>query len=92
MKLLDCPRVGPRPLQEFVFGGEVRPMPDPSSASDAEWADYVFHRNGEPGVRQEWWYHPASGTWFIAEHDTVNDQFLRTYPYGEAEAPRADGT
>ena len=66
MKLLTCPINGPRPLQEFSFGGEVRPMPDPKSATDVEWADYVFNREGEPGVRREWWYHLASGTWFIA--------------------------
>ena len=29
MKLLTCPINGPRPVSEFVYGGEVRPMPDP---------------------------------------------------------------
>ena len=48
-------------------------MPDASSASDAQWADYVFNRQGEPGIRQEWWYHVASGTWFIAERDNLKD-------------------
>jgi sarcosine oxidase subunit delta len=79
MKLLHCPINGPRPLAEFSFGGELRPMPDTAKATDAEWADYVFNRQGEPGVRKEWWYHLASGTWFIAERDNVNDDFLRTY-------------
>ena len=61
-------------------------MPNPDAASDAEWADYVFNRNGAPGVRAEWWYHLPSGTWFIAERDTLRDEFLRTYLYGvEAE-------
>ena len=86
MKLLTCPINGPRPLQEFVFGGEVRPMPDPRQASDAAWADYVFNRTGEPGVRREWWYHAPSGTWFVAERDNTNDVFLRTYLYGAAGA------
>jgi sarcosine oxidase subunit delta len=88
MKLLTCPINGPRPLSEFVYGGEVRPMPDAAAASDAQWADYVFNRRGEPGVHQEWWYHLASGTWFIAERDNVSDQFLRTYLY--ADRPPAD--
>jgi sarcosine oxidase subunit delta len=83
MKLLNCPVNGPRPLSEFVFGGEVRGMPDPTAATDAAWADYVFNRAGEPGVRAEWWYHSASGTWFIAERDVLNDVFLRTYLYGQ---------
>ena len=47
--------------------------------SDAEWADYVFNRDGAPGVKREWWYHLASGVWFIAEHDTLRDEFVRTY-------------
>lgn len=82
MKLLHCPNVGERPLQEFIFGGEVRPMPDPDAATDAEWADYVHNRSGEPGVRREWWYHIASGSWFIAERDTMRDEFIRSYHYG----------
>jgi len=85
MKLLRCPINGLRPLQEFAFGGEVRPMPDPDTASDAEWANYVFNRSGEPGVRAEWWYHIPSGVWFIAERDTLKDEFLRTYLYGGQE-------
>lgn len=79
MKLLNCPLNGPRPLQEFSFGGEVRPMPNPETINDLAWANYVFNRNGEPGIKQEWWYHIASGTWFIAERDTVRDIFVRTY-------------
>lgn len=82
MKLLTCPINGPRPLQEFAFGGEVRTMPDAQTAPDADWADYVFNRTGEPGMRREWWYHVPSGTWFVAERDNLNDVFLRTYLYG----------
>ena len=81
MKIIPCPINGPRPAQEFHFGGEVRDMPDPDSASDEEWADYVFHRSGEPGIKREWWYHIPSGTWFIAERDNVRDEFVKTYLY-----------
>ncbi len=88
MKIIECPINGPRPLQEFHFGGEVRPMPDPETVNDGQWADYVFHRSGEPGVKREWWYHVPSGTWFIAERNNVTDQFVRTYLYG---AEPADG-
>ncbi len=88
MKIIHCPINGPRPLQEFHYGGELRVMPDPTQATDAEWAEYVFHRSGEPAVKQEWWYHVPSGTWFIAERDNRTDEFLRTYLYG---AESADG-
>ena len=79
MKILECPVNGPRPIQEFLFGGEVREMPDPASVGDEQWADYVFNRRGEPGIKKEWWYHLPSGTWLIAERDTVKDEVLRTY-------------
>lgn len=79
MKIIHCPINGPRPAQEFHFGGELRPMPDPHHVTDEQWADYVFNRAGEPGVKHEWWYHIASGTWFVAEREVVTDTFLRTY-------------
>jgi sarcosine oxidase subunit delta len=85
MKLITCPVNGPRSLQEFAFGGEVRPMPDPGASSDAEWADYVFNRSCAPGVQKEWWYHVPSGVWFIAERDTEKDEFLKTYLPGQTE-------
>ena len=82
MKIIECPMNGPRPLQEFHFGGEIRNMPDAGAVGDGQWADYVFNRRGEPGVKCEWWYHVPSGTWFIAERDNRTDEFLRTFLYG----------
>ena len=83
MKTIHCPINGVRPLQEFVYGGELRRCPDPAALSDNEWTDYLFNRSGEPGIAQEWWYHVPSGTWFIAERDTLKDEFVRTYLYGQ---------
>jgi sarcosine oxidase subunit delta len=80
MKLIPCPLNGPRPADEFVYGGEVRAMPDPAACGDADWARYVFHRSGAPGIKQEWWCHTPSGYWFIAERDTLNDEFVTSYP------------
>ena len=79
MKLLSCPFHGLRPIAEFAFGGEHRTMPDPTSCSDAEWATYIYHRKGAPGVKKEWWYHIPSGTWLIAERNTLTDEVLATY-------------
>lgn len=81
MKILTCPINGPRPIQEFTWGGEFRVMPDPDQATDAEWSDYVFNRANAPGIKKEWWNHTASGVWFIAERDTEKDQIIRTYLY-----------
>ncbi len=82
MKLLRCPINGLRPVSEFFYWGEMREAPDPDAATDAAWADYVFNRNGAPGVKREWWYHVPSGVWFVAERDTVRDEVRRTYLYG----------
>ncbi len=84
MKLLQCPMNGLRPLAEFIFGGEQRDMPDAASCSDQEWAAYVHYRDNAPGIKKEWWYHSPSGTWFIAERNTMTDQVLSTYLYGKA--------
>lgn len=86
MKLMNCPINGLRPVSEFHYAGEVRPMPDPDVCSDEQWADYVFNRNGAPGVKQEWWLHVPSGVWFIAERDTLRDHVLRTFLHGEERA------
>lgn len=83
MKILTCPINGPRPIQEFHYGGEVREAPEPDAVNDEQWADYVFHRAGEPGVKKEWWYHIASSVWFIAERDNVTDELVRTYLWGQ---------
>ena len=88
MKLLKCPINGLRPVSEFVYGGELREMPDPDRCSDADWADYVFNRLGETGIKLEWWCHTASGVWFIAERDTTLDLVLRTFLY-QASAEHA---
>ncbi|MBI1398164.1 MAG: sarcosine oxidase subunit delta [Betaproteobacteria bacterium] len=82
MKLLRCPVNGARPVSEFVYGGEVREMPG-DACTDAEWADYVFNRSGIPGVKIEWWYHVASGTWFLAKRDVAADHVLQTWLPGE---------
>jgi len=84
MKLLNCPINGLRPVEEFAYGGELRAQPDTAACTDAEWADYVFHRNAAPGLKQEWWYHVPSGTWFVAERNTMTDRVERTYLWGEA--------
>ena len=90
MKLMTCPINGRRAISEFAYGGEVREMPDPASATDEAWADYVFNRSGVPGVKKEWWCHTPSGVWFIAERDTTTDTILRTYLYQPAGSARPE--
>jgi sarcosine oxidase subunit delta len=90
MKILNCPLNGPRNISEFVWGGEVKPMPDPATVSDRDWAAFVFLENNEAGVVREWWCHVPTSYWFIAERNTVTDEFVRTYPAGELFKGRVD--
>ena len=83
MKIMPCPLNGSRNISEFVCGGEVEEMPEPSSSEDREWAEYVFKHHNRRGVVREWWCHIATAYWFIAERDTVKDEIIRTYEASE---------
>ena len=90
MKIMNCPLNGPRNISEFVWGGEVKPMPDDSGLSDRQWAEYVFLENNKAGVVREWWCHVPTSYWFIAERNTVTDEIVKTYPASEVFTARVD--
>ena len=90
MKIINCPLNGPRNASEFIWGGEVKDMPDPDSADAAAWADYVFLQENQAGVVREWWCHVPTAFWFIAERDTRTDEILRAYPARELYRERRD--
>ena len=83
MKLIPCPDLGPRPRNEFDYGGEVRPLP--LTVGIDEWPEYVFNRQGNPGILREWWYHRPTGSWFVFERDTQLDEFLSCIPIKEVQ-------
>ncbi len=88
MKFMHCPLNGPRNISEFVYGGEVRDMPDPNCVSDAVWAEHVFLENNTRGVVREWWMHVATAYWFIAERNTATEKIVRTYPSSDIFSDR----
>ena len=83
MKIMNCPLNGARNISEFVYGGEVKDMPNHQTCSDKEWADYVFYSDNTIRVVKEWWFHSPSGYWFIAERHTASDEILKTYDSSE---------
>jgi len=87
---MSCPLNGLRNISEFVYGGEVKAMPDAATCSDREWAQYVFFSDNAAGVVREWWQHSASGYWFIAERNTVTDEILKTYDPSELYRERME--
>lgn len=78
MKILKCPLNGPRNISEFAWGGEVKAAPNPDSATDAEWIDYLFLEENIAGEIYEWWLHVPSTNWFIARRNTITDEIIET--------------
>ena len=81
---------GPRNISEFICGGEVEQMPDPTTGSDHEWAEYLFIENNLKGVVREWWMHVPTSYWFIAERNTETEEIIKTYPASELYRQRVD--
>lgn len=79
MKLLTCPMNGPRNISEFQYLGPFRPMPEPDTTSDADWAQYLFRAENRRGKTLEWWRHTPSNYVFLAERDTGSGAVLRTF-------------
>ena len=92
MKIMNCPLNGPRNISEFVYGGQVKTMPDHTLSSDSAWAEYVFYEKTEIGLVLEWWLHSPSSYWFIAERHNASDDILRTYDPSELFSERVDFT
>jgi sarcosine oxidase subunit delta len=62
--LLTCPNCGPRPADEFRYGGEILPAPGGSNL---------------PGPQRERWYHRLGcHRWLVAERDVRTNEVLHT--------------
>ncbi|MGB1237697.1 MAG: sarcosine oxidase subunit delta [Pseudomonadales bacterium] len=92
MKMINCPLNGLRNSNEFVYGGEVKEMPDPNRCTDREWAEFTFFHDNSVGVVTEWWLHAPSSYWFIGERHTGSDEMLRTYDPSERFNERVEYT
>jgi sarcosine oxidase subunit delta len=87
MLLIRCPVcMMQRPECEFRHAGEAhvaRPA-NPDLATDAAWADYLYHRSNPKGVIAERWRHVhGCGRFFNALRHTVSDRILATYSSGQ---------
>ena len=90
MKIINCPLNGPRNAQEFVYGGDVDPHPNPHFISEDDWASYVFIEKNISGKVREWWCHIPTAYWFIAERDTALDEISRTFDPSEIFKERVE--
>ena len=90
MKIMNCPLNGPRNISEFVYGGNVTDMPEPSTCSEREWAAYLFMEENKKGIVKEWWMHVATSYWFIVERNTASNEIIKTYPAAEVYKQRVN--
>jgi sarcosine oxidase, subunit delta len=82
---LPCPHCGPRDELEFTWGGEAHlQRPEPATATDDAWRDYLYTRRNPAGVHHERWCHTyGCGQWFHLARDTVTHRVERAYPITE---------
>jgi sarcosine oxidase subunit delta len=74
--LLPCPTCGPRPVDEFSWGGELTTRPAPG-CDDRELFRTLYMKRNVAGPQQEWWFHSAGcREWFTAERDTRTNEVL----------------
>ena len=75
MMLIRCPWCGPRGAEEFHYTGELKPRPDPDSATPQEWRDYLYLPANPCGPVTETWYHRMGcRRFFNLERDTASNE------------------
>jgi sarcosine oxidase subunit delta len=89
MLLLPCPWCGPRPENEFRYGGQAglkRPV-DPAAVDDGNWAAYLWVRDNPKGRHTERWRHQhGCGRFFDTVRDTITDRIISNARPGEGTA------
>jgi heterotetrameric sarcosine oxidase delta subunit len=76
--LLSCPTCGPRPVDEFSWGGEFTERPA-RGCDDRELFRTLYTKRNVAGVQDEWWFHGAGcREWFTALRDTRTNEVLST--------------
>jgi heterotetrameric sarcosine oxidase delta subunit len=81
--ILSCPNCGPRPVDEYAYGGEVTVRPT-SSEDERALFHYLYFRTNTAANQREWWFH-SSGCreWFQAERDTTRNEVLQVARPGQ---------
>ena len=87
MILVPCPYCGLRNSSEFRWCGEVKARPDPNSATQREWRDYLYMKTNAAGWIAETWYHrEGCGRYFRTERNTLSNE-IRAAEAGSTPKP-----
>ena len=86
MLQITCPYCGPRHENEFSPGGEAHiERPDPATATDREWSQYLYDRSNPKGAHRERWVHTLGcRRWFNVVRDTATHEIRAVYKMGAA--------
>ena len=86
MLLITCPYCGERHENEFSPGGEAHiQRPDPLTATDQQWGEYLFYRTNPKGAHRERWLHTLGcRRWFNVVRDTATHEIRAVYKMGAA--------
>ena len=81
MQQFPCPWCGLRAETEFRYVGDAG-IPRPArTASDAEWAQYLYFRRNAKGAARELWIHSAGcGRWFELDRNTASHDVTASRP------------
>jgi methylglutamate dehydrogenase subunit B len=68
--LIPCPHCGTRPVEEFTFLGDAKPL-RPTSTNMDEWHDYVYLRDNPRGLYDEFVHHSGGcRSWLVVTRNT----------------------
>jgi len=89
--LITCPHCGKRPVEEFTFLGDAKPV-RPSSTEPAsidQWVDYVYLRDNPRGVFEEFVQHSGGcRSWLVVTLDTSSHEISSTVMANDYVAAR----
>jgi heterotetrameric sarcosine oxidase delta subunit len=69
---IPCPNCGPRPVTEFTFGGEARPVRSPDA--EADFARVFLPVNAEESRPERWFHALGCRTWFTVTRETTTNR------------------
>lgn len=77
MLIVTCPHCGPRPVEEFRFGGEIPAPPEHLVDPFERDLDQVWMFTNADGPQVERWFHDAGcHRWSTHRRDTRVDRFV----------------
>ncbi len=84
MLTIPCPTCGPRPVEEFRFGGEPPDAPDWVTDADERDLHRVWFYANTAGEEVERWFHLAGcHRWCTVRRDTLIDRVTGTVTGGD---------